>query len=82
MRSERSRLWWRSRRGGSFPVTSRFASRRRGLEREDGGIKFLIVFQGGLCMFQLLLGYPGVFFGQVSFPLDQEHVCRWRTMVV
>ena len=35
----------------------------------------LIVLQGGLCMFQLLLGYPRVFFDQIPFPLDHVHVC-------
>ena len=55
---------------------------RRGRPREeDGEVEFLIVLQGRLRMFQLLLGYPGVFFSQVSFPSDQKHVCRWETMV-
>ena len=47
----------------------------RRLRGEDGGVEFLILLEGGLCMFQLPLGYPGVFFGRVSLPSDQEHVC-------
>ena len=57
------------------------ASGRRGLREEDREVEFLIVFQGRLCMFQLLLGYPGVFFSQVPFPSDQEHVGRWEAMM-
>ena len=63
-------------------MVSVFASERRRLRREDGGVEFLIVFQDRLCMLQLLLSYPGVFFSQVSFLSDQEHVCQQGTAVV
>ena len=46
----------------SFCVMSGFARGRGGLRGEDRGVKFLIILQDGLCMFQLPLGYPGVFF--------------------
>ena len=39
---------------------------------EDGGMKLFIEGKGGLGMFQILLRNPGVFFGGVSFPSDQE----------
>ena len=44
---------------------------------EDGGVKFFIGGEGGLCMFQVLFRDPGVFFGGVSLPSDQEGTgCR------
>ena len=47
------------------------------LGAEDGGVKFLIRREGGLCMFQVPLRDPGVFFGRVSFASDQEGTgCR------
>ena len=42
------------------------------LGAEDGGVKLFIRGEGGLCMFQVPLRDPGVFFGGVSFPSDQE----------
>ena len=32
-------------------------------------------------MFQVQLGDPGVFFGQIPLPLDQEGVGRWGSVV-
>jgi len=37
-------------------------------------VEFLIVHKGGLGIFEILLRGPRVFFGGVSFPLDQEEV--------
>ena len=45
---------------------------RRELGRKDGGVSLLIVVQSGLCIFEILLWNPGVFFGRISFPSDQE----------
>ena len=42
------------------------------LGAEDGGVKLFIRGEGGLCMFQVPFGDPGIFFGGVSFPSDQE----------
>ena len=42
------------------------------LGAEDGGVKLFIRSEGGLGMFQILLGDPIVFFGRVSLPSDQE----------
>ena len=42
------------------------------LGAEDGGVKLFIRSKGGLCMFQVPLGNPRIFFGGVSFPSDQE----------
>ena len=40
-------------------------------------MKLFIRGQGGLCMFQVPLRNPGIFFGGVSFPSDQERTgCR------
>ena len=38
-------------------------SGRRGLRGKDREMEFFIVFKSGLCVFQLLLGYLGIFFG-------------------
>ena len=47
------------------------------LGMEDGGVKPFIRGKGGLCMFQVPLRDPGVFFGRVSFASDQEGTgCR------
>ena len=47
------------------------------LRAENGGVKLFIRSEGGLCMFQVPLGDPRVFFGRVSLPLDQEGTsCR------
>ena len=46
----------------------------RGRCWEEGQrMELFIVVKGRLCMFQVLLRYPRVFFGRISFPLDQEH---------
>ena len=42
------------------------------LGAEDGGVKFFIRRESGLCMFQVPFRDPGVFFGGVSLPSDQE----------
>jgi len=39
-----------------------------------GRVEFLIVYKGGLGIFEIPLRDPGVFFGGVSFPSDQEEV--------
>ena len=50
---------------------------RGGLGTEDGGMKPFIRGEGGLCMFQVPFRDPGVFFGGVSLPSDQEGAgCR------
>ena len=43
---------------------------------EDGGVKFLIRSEGRLGVFQIPLRDPGVFFGGVSLPSDQEGTGR------
>ena len=48
---------------------------------EDGGMKPFVQGEGGLGMFQVPLGDPGVFFGRVSLPLDQEGAGGWRSTV-
>ena len=45
---------------------------RRRLRGKDGGVKLFIQGEGGLGMFQVPLRDPGVFFGRISFPSDQE----------
>ena len=42
------------------------------LGAEDGRVKLFIRREGGLCMFQVPLRDPGIFFGGVSLPSDQE----------
>ena len=42
------------------------------LGAEDGGVKPFIRGEGGLCMFQVPLRDPGIFFGGISLPSDQE----------
>ena len=42
------------------------------LGAEDGGVKLFISSEGGLCMFQVPLRDPGIFFGGVPLPSDQE----------
>ena len=54
---------------------------RRRCWGEDQRVKFFIVIEGRLCMFQIPLRYPRVFFGGVTFPLDQEHAGCWSAMV-
>ena len=39
---------------------------------EDGGVKLFISGEGGLCMFQVPFRDPGIFFGGISLPSDQE----------
>ena len=46
--------------------------RGRGLGRKDGGMSLFIAIQSRLCIFEIPLWDPRVFFGQVFFPLDQE----------
>ena len=46
------------------------------LGAEDGGMKLFIRSEGGLGVFQIPLRDPGIFFGRVSFPLDQEGTGR------
>jgi hypothetical protein len=40
----------------------------------DSGVEFLIQGESRLGMFQILFRNTGVFFGQISFPSDQEEV--------
>ena len=42
------------------------------LGTEDGGVKPFIRREGGACMFQVPFRDPGIFFGGVSLPSDQE----------
>ena len=42
------------------------------LGRKVGGVSLLIVVQSRLCIFEILLWDPGVFFSRISFSLDQE----------
>ena len=42
------------------------------LGAEDGGVKLFIRGEGGLCMFQVPFRDPGILFGGVPFPSDQE----------
>ena len=46
------------------------------LGAEDGGMKLFIRGKGGLCIFQVPLRDPGVFFGGISLPSDQEGAGR------
>ena len=48
---------------------------------EDGGVKLFIRGEGGLGIFQIPFWDPGVFFGQVSFPSDQEGMSRRSSAV-
>ena len=45
-------------------------------------MKPFIVIEGKLCMFQVPLRYPRVFFSRISFPLDQEHAGHQSAMMV
>ena len=45
-------------------------------------MKSFIVEKGRLCIFQVPLGDPRIFFGGVTFPSDQEHVGGQGAMVV
>ena len=47
---------------------------QRGCWEEDWGMELFIVVEGGLCMFQVPLRYPRVFFSSISLPLDQEYI--------
>ena len=62
-------------------MLSGFASGSRGLRGEDREVESLIVLQGRLCVFQLPLGNPGIFFSRVPFPSDQEHASQWGATV-
>ena len=42
------------------------------LRAKDGSVELLIRGEGGLCMFQVPLRDPGIFFSRVSLPSDQE----------
>ena len=46
------------------------------LGAEDGGMKLFIRGKGGLCIFQVPLRDPGIFFGGISLPSDQEGAGR------
>ena len=54
---------------------------RGGCWGEGQRVELFIVIEGGLCMFQVLLRYPRVFFSKISFPLDQEHMGHWSATV-
>ena len=51
------------------------------LGAEDGGVKLFIRGEGGLCMFQVPFRDPGIFFGGVSLPSDQEGAGRRSSAV-
>ena len=51
------------------------------LGAEDGGVELFIRGKGGLCMFQVPLRDPGIFFGGVSLPSDQEGTGCWGSAV-
>ena len=48
---------------------------------EDGGVKLFIRGEGGLGVFQIPFRDPGVFFGRVSLPSDQEGMGRRSSTV-
>ena len=52
-----------------------------GLGAEDGGMKLFIQGESGLGIFQIPFRDPRVFFGQVSFPSDQEGTGRRSSAV-
>ena len=54
---------------------------REWLRAEDGGVKLLIRGEGGLGIFQTPFWDPGVFFGRVSLPSDQEGTSRQSSAV-
>ena len=54
---------------------------RERLGGECGRVQVLIRHQGGLGMFQVPFRDPGVFFGRVSFPSDQEGAGGQRSAV-
>ena len=56
-------------------------SMRGELGVEDGRMKLFIRGEGGLGMFQVPLRDPGVFFGGVSLPSDQEGAGGRRSAV-
>ena len=51
------------------------------LGTEDGGVKLFISRESGLCMFQVPFRDPGIFFGGVSLPSDQEGAGRRSSAV-
>ena len=55
---------------------------RERLRVEDGGMKLFIQGEGGLGMFRGPFRDPGVFFGRVSPPSDQEGAGGRRSTVV
>ena len=55
---------------------------REKLRAEDGGVKLLIRGESGLGIFQVPLRDPGIFFGRVSLPSDQEGAGGRRSAVV
>ena len=56
-------------------------STREKLRVENGGVKLLIRGKSRLGVFQVLFWDPGVFFGRVSFPTDQEEAGRRSSAV-
>ena len=54
---------------------------RERLRGKDGGMELFIRGEGGLSVFQVLLRDPGVLFGRVSLPSDQEGAGRGRSAV-
>ena len=55
--------------------------KRKRVREKDGGVLLFIVIQSGLCIFEILLWDSRVFFGQVSFPSDQEGLSEWGVSV-
>ena len=48
---------------------------------EDGGVELFVRGEGRLDIFQIPFRDPGVFFGRVSFPSDQEGAGGRRSAV-
>ena len=55
---------------------------RARLRRESGGVEFLICNESGLNIFQIPFWDPGVFFGRISLPSDQERSLGRSSAVV
>ena len=51
------------------------------LGAEDGGVKPFVRGEGRLCMFQVPLRDPRVFFSRVSLPSNQEGTSCWSSVV-
>ena len=54
---------------------------RGGCWEEGQRVEYFIVIKDGLCMFQVLLRHPRVFFSRIFLSSDQEHVGHWSSTV-